>query len=76
MLARSLAQEPSVLLLDEPTSALDEDARDSVEQTLLRLRRELGISYVLVTHDPDQAARMSDWSLRLALGGTLVGVEA
>jgi putative ABC transport system ATP-binding protein len=76
MLARALAQEPEVLLLDEPTSALDEEARDSVEHTLLRLRRELGISYVLVTHDPDQAARMSDWCLRLALGGVLVGVEA
>jgi UDP-glucose/iron transport system ATP-binding protein len=70
MLARALAQEPDVLLLDEPTSALDERARDSVEQTLLRLRRDLGLSYVLVTHDPDQAARMSDWVLRLALGGT------
>jgi putative ABC transport system ATP-binding protein len=70
MLARSLAQEPEVLLLDEPTSALDESTRDSVEQTLLRLRRELGLSYVLVTHDPEQAARMSDWVLRLALGGT------
>jgi putative ABC transport system ATP-binding protein len=70
MLARSLAQEPDVLLLDEPTSALDQSARDSVEQTLLRLRRELGLSYVLVTHDPEQAARMSDWVLRLALGGT------
>jgi putative ABC transport system ATP-binding protein len=73
MLARSLAQEPSVLLLDEPTSALDEAARDSVEQTLLRLRRDLGLSYVLVTHDPEQAARMSDWRLHLALGGTVVG---
>ena len=72
MLARSLAQEPDVLLLDEPTSALDEVARNSVEQTLLRLRRELGLSYVLVTHDPEQAARMSDWSLHLALGGTVV----
>jgi len=70
MLARSLAQEPEVLLLDEPTSALDEQARASVEETLLRLRRELGLSYVLVTHDPEQAARMSDWVLRLALGGT------
>jgi putative ABC transport system ATP-binding protein len=76
MLARSLAQEPTVLLLDEPTSALDDDARESVEQTLLRLRRELGISYVLVTHDTDQAARMSDWVLRLALGGTVVGSGA
>jgi putative ABC transport system ATP-binding protein len=70
MLARSLAQEPEVLLLDEPTSALDERARDSIEQTLLRLRGELGLSYVLVTHDPEQAARMSEWVLRLALGGT------
>ena len=72
MLARALAQEPEVLLLDEPTSALDEQARDSVEATLARLRQELGLSYVLVTHDPDQAERMSDWCLRLALGGTVV----
>ena len=72
MLARALAQEPDVLLLDEPTSALDEQARDSVERTLTRLRQELGLSYVLVTHDPEQAERMSDWSLRLALGGTVV----
>jgi ABC-type Fe3+/spermidine/putrescine transport system ATPase subunit len=76
MLARSLSQEPDVLLLDEPTSALDEDARESVEQTLLRLRRELGLSYVLVTHDTEQATRMSDWCLRLALGGTVVGGRA
>jgi len=73
MLARALAQEPEVLLLDEPTSALDEQARDSVEATLDRLRQQLGLSYVLVTHDPDQAERMSDWCLRLALGGTVVG---
>jgi putative ABC transport system ATP-binding protein len=72
MLARSLAQEPDVLLLDEPTSALDEASRTSVEQTLLRLRRDLGQSYVLVTHDPEQARRMSDWCLSLALGGTVV----
>jgi len=72
MLARALAQEPEVLLLDEPTSALDEQARDSVEATLDRLRQELGLSYVLVTHDPDQAERMSGWCLRLALGGTVV----
>jgi putative ABC transport system ATP-binding protein len=71
MLARSLAQEPDVLLLDEPTSALDEAARTSIEQTLLRLRRDLGQSYVVVTHDPEQAKRMSDWCLHLALGGTV-----
>jgi putative ABC transport system ATP-binding protein len=72
MLARSLAQQPDVLLLDEPTSALDGEARDAVEHTLLRLRRELGLCYVLVTHDPEQAARMSDWRLHLAPGGTVL----
>ena len=55
MLARALALEPALLLLDEPTSALDEAARDSVERTLLELRERLGVSWVLVTHDPDQA---------------------
>jgi putative ABC transport system ATP-binding protein len=73
MLARALALEPSVLLLDEPTSALDGDARDAVERSLLRLRGELELSYVLVTHDLDQAARMADWVLRLELGGRAVG---
>jgi putative ABC transport system ATP-binding protein len=70
MLARALALEPAVLLLDEPTSALDEEARDAVERTLLRLRSDLDLSYVLVTHDLAQAARLADWVLRLELGGT------
>ena len=68
MLARALAVEPRVLLLDEPTSALDEDARDAIEATLAELRRRLGISLVLVTHDLDQARRMSDWVVRLDSG--------
>lgn len=68
MLARALAQEPSVLLLDEPTSALDHTARDAVEATLLRLRGELDISLVVVSHDPEQARRLSDWVLRLEAG--------
>ena len=55
-----------MLLLDEPTSALDEAARDSVERTLLGLRERLGVSWVLVTHDSEQAARMADWVLTLA----------
>ena len=59
MLARALALEPSVLLLDEPTSALDEDARDAVERTLGDLRGRPGLSYVLVTHDRDQASRLA-----------------
>jgi putative ABC transport system ATP-binding protein len=68
MLARTLTLEPSVLLLDEPTSALDEAARDAVEQTLLDLRTRLGISFVLVTHDLEQAERMADSAVRLDQG--------
>jgi putative ABC transport system ATP-binding protein len=68
MLARALAQRPEVLLLDEPTSALDHAARDAIEATLLELRRELGISLVLVSHDPEQARRLGDWVVRLEAG--------
>ena len=72
MLARALALEPAVLLLDEPTSALDEEARDAVEQALLGLRERIAISFVLVTHDLEQAARLADWVLKLAKGGTVL----
>jgi putative ABC transport system ATP-binding protein len=68
MLARALAQEPAVLLLDEPTSALDHAARDAIEATLAELRRELEISVVLVSHDPEQARRLSEWVVRLEHG--------
>jgi putative ABC transport system ATP-binding protein len=71
MLARAIVLEPSVLLLDEPTSALDKDARASVESTLVDLRRRLGLSFVLVTHDMDQAARMAGWVVRLDHGCVL-----
>jgi len=65
MLARALVNEPSVLLLDEPTSALDEDSREAVESTLLGLREQGGLSFVVVTHDPAQAARLASASLRI-----------
>jgi putative ABC transport system ATP-binding protein len=68
MLARALAQEPRVLLLDEPTSALDHDARDAVEATLAELRRELDISLIVVSHDPEQARRLADRAVRLKAG--------
>jgi putative ABC transport system ATP-binding protein len=68
MLARALAQEPAVLLLDEPTSALDHAARDAIEAALAELRRQLEISIVLVSHDPEQARRLSDWVVRLEAG--------
>lgn len=72
MLARALALEPRVLLLDEPTSALDPETKAAVEGTLLELRRRLGISLVLVTHDLDQARRMSKWLLRIENGRAVV----
>jgi UDP-glucose/iron transport system ATP-binding protein len=68
MLGRALSQEPRVLLLDEPTSALDGTARDAIEKTLAELRRELDISLLVVTHDPEQARRLGDWALRLEAG--------
>ena len=75
MLGRALAQQPAVLLLDEPTSALDHAARDAIEAALAELRRELEISIVLVTHDPEQARRLSDWVVRLE-AGRVVGCGA
>ncbi len=68
MLARALAVEPRALLLDEPTSALDPETKAAVEETFADLRRRLGISLVLVTHDLDQARRMSDWLVRIEAG--------
>jgi UDP-glucose/iron transport system ATP-binding protein len=68
MLARALVQEPEVLLLDEPTSALDHAARDAIEATLARLRSELEISVVLVSHDPEQARRLGEWVVRIEDG--------
>jgi putative ABC transport system ATP-binding protein len=60
MLARALALRPSVLLLDEPTSALDETSKAAIEAALRNLRDRLGLSFVLVTHDVDQAARLTE----------------
>jgi putative ABC transport system ATP-binding protein len=68
MLGRALAQGPRVLLLDEPTSALDHATRDAIEATLADLRRELEISIVLVSHDPEQARRLGNWMVRLERG--------
>jgi putative ABC transport system ATP-binding protein len=68
MLARTLALGPSVLLLDEPTSALDDAATAAIETTLGDLRDRLGLSFVLVTHDLDQAARLADRILVLGHG--------
>lgn len=58
--ARALVRRPSALLLDEPMSALDRNVRHQVREELLRIHRELGTTFVLVTHDQDEALSISD----------------
>jgi ABC-type Fe3+/spermidine/putrescine transport system ATPase subunit len=59
-LARSLVLQPEVLLLDEPLSALDARLRDQVRQELIQLQRQLGITFVLVTHDQEEAMSLCE----------------
>jgi ABC-type Fe3+/spermidine/putrescine transport system ATPase subunit len=59
-LARSLVLEPEVLLLDEPLSALDPQLRKQVRSELKSLQRRVGITFVMVTHDQEEALSMSD----------------
>lgn len=63
-LARSLALRPEVLLLDEPLSALDPNLRRQVRSDLRALQREVAVTFVLVTHDQEEALSMAD---RIAL---------
>ena len=58
-LARALAPRPKLLLLDEPMSALDRGLREQTRQELLRVQRETGTTFVLVTHDQDEALAMA-----------------
>jgi spermidine/putrescine transport system ATP-binding protein len=59
-LARALVNHPSVLLLDEPLGALDLKLRTQMQAELTRLQRKVGITFVYVTHDQDEALSMSD----------------
>jgi spermidine/putrescine transport system ATP-binding protein len=59
-LARALVCEPKVLLLDEPLSALDAKLRSRMQVELKQLQRKLGITFVFVTHDQEEALTMSD----------------
>jgi iron complex transport system ATP-binding protein len=63
--AAALAQAPSLMLLDEPTSALDPYHQLSIFELLSRLRREEGLSVVVVTHDLNQAGQFADALLLL-----------
>jgi len=59
-LARALIKRPKVLLLDEPLSALDRKLREDMQLELVRLQHEVGITFVIVTHDQDEALSMAD----------------
>ena len=59
-IARAVVNEPKVLLLDEPLSALDLKLRQQMQRELVKIKRELGITFVFVTHDQEEALSMSD----------------
>src|SRR5256714_886435 len=58
-LARSLARRPKVLLLDEPLAALDKKLRESTQGELMELQRRLGMTFIIVTHDQEEAMTMA-----------------
>jgi putative spermidine/putrescine transport system ATP-binding protein len=68
-LARAIVNEPDVLLLDEPLGALDLKLRQEMQLELLRVQREVGITFVYVTHDQEEALTMSDRIAVLNHGG-------
>src|SRR3954471_4159403 len=59
-LARSLARRPKLLLLDEPLAALDKKLRESTQLELIELQRRLGMTFIIVTHDQEEAMTMAD----------------
>jgi len=78
-LARTLANQPEVLLLDEPTSALDEESKLGIEKLIVSLVRDNRLACVMVTHDRDQGRRMCQRVIlledgRLVQSGTAVEV--
>jgi putrescine transport system ATP-binding protein len=59
-LARSLARRPQVLLLDEPLAALDKKLRESTQLELMEVQRRLGMTFIIVTHDQEEAMTVAD----------------
>ena len=74
-LARALVNRPQVLLLDEPLSALDANLRKQMQSELKALQRQVGITFVFVTHDQEEAMALSD-RIALIRSGTLEQVAA
>ncbi len=74
-LARALVNRPKVLLLDEPLSALDANLRRQMQTELKSLQREVGITFIFVTHDQEEAMALSD-RIALLRAGTLEQVAS
>ena len=70
-LARALIKQPKVLLLDEPLGALDKKLREEMQLELRALQRSVGITFVFVTHDQEEALTMSDRIAVMSMGRTL-----
>src|SRR5512146_3498359 len=68
-LARAIVNQPQVLLLDEPLGALDLKLRQEMQLELLRVQREVGITFIYVTHDQEEALTMSDRIAVMSNGG-------
>ncbi len=73
-LARSLVKKPKILLLDEPLGALDKKLREETQFELMNIQEELGITFIIVTHDQEEAMTVSS---RIAImdGGRVVQVD-
>ena len=67
-IARALTSEPEVLLMDEPTSALDPTATHNIENLILNLKSQMGLTIVFVTHDIEQAKRVGERGIVLVNG--------
>lgn len=67
-LARAIAQRPELLLLDEPLSALDPSTRYQLQQTLIKVHREMGLTTLLVTHDRSEILRVADHMISIEHG--------
>ncbi|MEO0992744.1 MAG: ABC transporter ATP-binding protein [Pseudomonadota bacterium] len=73
-LARALILKPKVLLLDEPLGALDKQLREQMQIELRRLQRSVGITFVFVTHDQEEALALSD-RIAVMSGGNVLQID-
>lgn len=70
-IARALAADAKIMLMDEPFGALDEITKQAMQEEILRLHRELGITIVFITHDIREAVKLGDWMLVMDQGNIL-----